>query len=137
MYCICQKFSAFWLSRYFDLTGIQWSKQVRYSYPGFECPKMSRNLPKILPKFKNFDICQKFWYIFDIFNIWRYLLKIDGYFWNFCLFLMKILQRPSYTGQMHTFKTVLARSRAEKNSFLGVWVYFCQNTHFWSDLDSI
>ena len=86
----------------FDFPGISgfpvfWSpKQVWYSYPGFECPKVSRNLPKIFPKiltknksrklyrnfchmskmlkiYRNFrkidSLCQKFRYIFDIFDI--------------------------------------------------------------------
>ena len=61
----------------------QRSKQARYTYPGFECWKILRNLPKILPKLRNqpdnvknvpeflvetVDF-QRFWYIFDIFDI--------------------------------------------------------------------
>ena len=62
-------------------------------------------MSKIFAKLtKNFDICQKFRYIFDIFDIRRYLSKIDGYFQNFHLFSMEILQRLSYTGQIHTFQ---------------------------------
>ena len=95
------------------------------------CPKLSRlyfafNFCKSLTEttkiIKNFSICQKFQYIFHIFNIWRYLSKIDGYFRNFCLFLMKI--RPSctqlarYINSKNAFKTVLARTGAKINGFL-------------------
>ena len=37
----------------------QRSKIVRYTYPGFECPKILQNLPKIFPKIEVRNPCSK------------------------------------------------------------------------------
>ena len=147
-YSVWLKFSVFCKSRNLKVKLFRQSQIVRHTYPGFECPKISRNLPKILLKFENFDIC---WY--NVKNVPE-LLKIESLCWKFRYIFdilptnVKIFESVRHicnvshirdvrhihvvrhTGKCihskNAFKTVLARTGAKKNSFSGFWVYFCQ-----------
>ena len=73
--CICQKILLFresWKSKFFD--GRKSSK-IKSSFFRFR-----ESLIHTTKSFKNLDICQKFWYIFDIFDIQWYMSKIDVIF---------------------------------------------------------
>ena len=85
-------------------------KQVRYTYPGFECPKFLRNLLKLRyqpEKVKNIENIPEFLKIEDIHDV--------------------LYDLANYIHSKNAFKTV---SGAEINGFL------CFG-HFWSNLDSI
>ena len=119
-------FPVFWVSRYFL------SKQVETSPvqdPCLECPKISRDLPKILPKLrnqpekvKNIKYIPEFSeYVKNDKNIPEYW-KING----LCRKNGIDVHPAIYLHSNNAFKTVLARSGAEIKGFL------CYG-HFWSE----
>ena len=126
----------FAISRKSKVESFRWSKIVRYTYPGFECPKILRNLPKIFPKIEVRNPsrnCRKW-------SKLSKMIEIFGLFWIFRksgTTVRPYKRRPSilskYIHSKNAFKTVLARSGAEKNSFFCFWPFFeWFMDHFWS-----
>ena len=67
--CVCQKFSTFQLSQYFDIDQILTVENCPKILPTFDSQKFRKNKSKILPKDQNIpENVRKFRYIFDIFS---------------------------------------------------------------------
>ena len=122
--CVCRKFLAFWLSQYFDLTGILTVETSSVKLPWFWQSKILQNQSKILTKYGK---CQKFRYIFNIFDIWWYMLKFDCIFLTFSknssLYIHDIHQ--ILTCQKHTQNRTRTLKRRDKPLFV-FWPFLVQ-----------
>ena len=63
--CICQKILVFRKSRKSKVENCRRSKLVRYKTPVFKCPKLSQNLPNLLPKIRFKTPVRKYTGIFE------------------------------------------------------------------------
>ena len=140
-------FPVFWPYRYFDSQNKSGILTLVSNVQKFhETYRKSYQNTEIYWIYRNFQ------YIFDIFDIQQYMSKI---YQNFQKLTVSVKRKESvhhicdvcHIRNVHLegkcihskydFKTILARSGAEKNSFLGFECIFAKNTRFWSNLDSI
>ena len=78
--CVCRKFSAFRLSRYFDIVQLSTIKTGPKENRGFERPKILPNLPKIFPKIEVRNPCSKKYWNFRNMSKLSKMIEIFGLF---------------------------------------------------------